>query len=42
MRLKLKKERISDVQKALQNGTKELDFEDFKNSLKEWVSQLEV
>uniref|UniRef100_A0A8C4P9Y3 Polycystin 2 like 1, transient receptor potential cation channel n=1 Tax=Dromaius novaehollandiae TaxID=8790 RepID=A0A8C4P9Y3_DRONO len=34
MRLKLKKERISDVQKALQNGTKELDFEDFKNSLK--------
>ncbi|KAM6415897.1 polycystin-2-like protein 1 [Rhynochetos jubatus] len=35
MRLKLKKERISDVQRALQNGTKELDFEDFKNSLKE-------
>ncbi|NXT17899.1 PK2L1 protein, partial [Syrrhaptes paradoxus] len=35
MRLKLKKERISDVQKALQNGTKELGFEDFKNSLKE-------
>uniref|UniRef100_A0A8C3PB03 Polycystin 2 like 1, transient receptor potential cation channel n=1 Tax=Chrysemys picta bellii TaxID=8478 RepID=A0A8C3PB03_CHRPI len=35
MRLKLKKERISDVQKALQNGTKELEFEDFKNSLKE-------
>uniref|UniRef100_A0A8C2U7Y5 Polycystin 2 like 1, transient receptor potential cation channel n=1 Tax=Coturnix japonica TaxID=93934 RepID=A0A8C2U7Y5_COTJA len=35
MRLKLKKEQISDVQKALQNGTKELDFEDFKNSLKE-------
>uniref|UniRef100_A0A674GK00 Polycystin 2 like 1, transient receptor potential cation channel n=1 Tax=Taeniopygia guttata TaxID=59729 RepID=A0A674GK00_TAEGU len=35
MRLKLKKERISDVQKALQNGTKQLDFEDFKNSLKE-------
>ncbi|NWX66897.1 PK2L1 protein, partial [Promerops cafer] len=34
-RLKLKKERISDVQKALQNGTKQLDFEDFKNSLKE-------
>ncbi|XP_065602426.1 polycystin-2-like protein 1 [Cyrtonyx montezumae] len=34
MRLKLKKERISDVQKALQNGTKELDFEDFKKSLK--------
>ncbi|RMC11599.1 hypothetical protein DUI87_11720 [Hirundo rustica rustica] len=35
MRLKLKKEQISDVQKALQNGTKQLDFEDFKNSLKE-------
>ncbi|NXU48707.1 PK2L1 protein, partial [Turnix velox] len=35
MRLKLKKEHISDVQKALQNGTKELEFEDFKNSLKE-------
>uniref|UniRef100_A0A8C3QHZ4 Polycystin 2 like 1, transient receptor potential cation channel n=1 Tax=Cyanoderma ruficeps TaxID=181631 RepID=A0A8C3QHZ4_9PASS len=35
MRLKLRKERISDVQKALQNGTKQLDFEDFKNSLKE-------
>ncbi|XP_032921441.1 polycystic kidney disease 2-like 1 protein isoform X1 [Catharus ustulatus] len=34
-RLKLKKERISDVQKTLQNGTKQLDFEDFKNSLKE-------
>ncbi|XP_053307032.1 polycystic kidney disease 2-like 1 protein [Spea bombifrons] len=35
MKLKLKKERISDVQKALQNGTKELEFEEFKNSLKE-------
>ncbi|NXF97048.1 PK2L1 protein, partial [Eubucco bourcierii] len=35
MKLKLKKEQISDVQKALQSGTKELDFEDFKNSLKE-------
>ncbi|XP_074855560.1 polycystin-2-like protein 1 [Carettochelys insculpta] len=35
LRLKLKKERISDVQKALQNGTKELEFEEFKNSLKE-------
>ncbi|NXO15531.1 PK2L1 protein, partial [Oriolus oriolus] len=34
-RLKLKKEQISDVQKALQNGTKQLDFEEFKNSLKE-------
>ncbi|XP_063291145.1 polycystin-2-like protein 1 [Pelobates fuscus] len=35
LKLKLKKERISDVQKALQNGTKELEFEEFKNSLKE-------
>ncbi|XP_072280528.1 polycystin-2-like protein 1 [Pyxicephalus adspersus] len=35
MRLKLKKERISDVQKALQNGSKEVTFEEFKNSLKE-------
>ncbi|XP_061857083.1 polycystin-2-like protein 1 isoform X1 [Colius striatus] len=35
MKLKLKKEQISDVQKALQNGMKELEFEDFKNSLKE-------
>ncbi|KAJ6661736.1 hypothetical protein lerEdw1_013258 [Lerista edwardsae] len=35
MRLKLKKDRISDVQKALQTGTKELEFEDFKNSLRE-------
>ncbi|KAF2979646.1 hypothetical protein EK904_003001 [Melospiza melodia maxima] len=35
MRLKLKKEQISEVQKALQNGTTQLDFEDFKNSLKQ-------
>ncbi|XP_060096937.1 polycystin-2-like protein 1 [Heteronotia binoei] len=35
MRLKLKKDRISDVQKALQKGTTELEFEDFKNSLRE-------
>ncbi|MBN3295903.1 PK2L1 protein, partial [Amia calva] len=35
MKLKLKKERISDVQKALQSGSKELEFEDFRNSLKE-------
>ncbi|XP_075790711.1 polycystin-2-like protein 1 [Pelodiscus sinensis] len=34
-RLKLKKERISDVQKALQSGARELEFEDFKNSLRE-------
>ncbi|KAG8135253.1 hypothetical protein E2320_008295 [Naja naja] len=36
MKLKLKKDRISDVQKALQKGTKELEYEDFKNS---WVMQ---
>ncbi|KAE8590840.1 hypothetical protein XENTR_v10018227 [Xenopus tropicalis] len=35
LKLKLKKERISDVQKALQNGNKELKFEEFKNSLRE-------
>ncbi|XP_026570283.1 polycystic kidney disease 2-like 1 protein [Pseudonaja textilis] len=35
MKLKLKKDRISDVQKALQKGTKELEYEDFKNSLRE-------
>ncbi|XP_075072553.1 polycystin-2-like protein 1 isoform X3 [Mixophyes fleayi] len=35
MKLKLKKERISDVQKALQNGSKEMAFEEFKNNLKE-------
>ncbi|KAM9323779.1 polycystin-2-like protein 1 [Gastrophryne carolinensis] len=35
MKLKLKKERISDVQKALQNSSKEVTFEEFKNSLKE-------
>ncbi|XP_040294234.1 polycystic kidney disease 2-like 1 protein [Bufo bufo] len=35
MKLKLKKERISDVQKALQNGSKEMSFEEFKKSLKE-------
>ncbi|OCT71797.1 polycystic kidney disease 2-like 1 protein [Xenopus laevis] len=35
LKLKLKKERISDVQKALQNSTKDLKFEEFKNSLRE-------
>ncbi|XP_069755503.1 polycystin-2-like protein 1 [Narcine bancroftii] len=35
MKMKLKKERISDVQKTLQNGSKELDFEDFRNNLKD-------
>uniref|UniRef100_A0A8C9RMB8 Polycystin 2 like 1, transient receptor potential cation channel n=1 Tax=Scleropages formosus TaxID=113540 RepID=A0A8C9RMB8_SCLFO len=34
-KLKLKKEKISDVQKALQSGSKELEFEDFRESLKE-------
>ncbi|KAG8435262.1 hypothetical protein GDO86_013277 [Hymenochirus boettgeri] len=35
LKLKLKKERISDVQKALQHSTKELKFEEFKKSLRE-------
>ncbi|KAJ8393244.1 hypothetical protein AAFF_G00063160 [Aldrovandia affinis] len=35
MKLKLKKERISDVQRALQSGSKELEFKDFRESLKE-------
>ncbi|KAI1894633.1 hypothetical protein AGOR_G00117770 [Albula goreensis] len=35
MKLKLKKEKISDVQKALQSGSKELEFQDFRESLKE-------
>ncbi|XP_060697748.1 polycystin-2-like protein 1 [Hemiscyllium ocellatum] len=35
MKMKLKKERISDVQKALQNGSKKLDFEDFRSNLKD-------
>ncbi|KAG7462420.1 hypothetical protein MATL_G00184660 [Megalops atlanticus] len=34
MKLKLKKERISDVEKALQSGSKELEFNDFRESLK--------
>uniref|UniRef100_A0A4W3GDS1 Polycystin 2 like 1, transient receptor potential cation channel n=1 Tax=Callorhinchus milii TaxID=7868 RepID=A0A4W3GDS1_CALMI len=33
-KMKRKKERIADVQKALQIGSKELGFEDFKNNLK--------
>ncbi|KAM6916243.1 polycystin-2-like protein 1 [Xenentodon cancila] len=35
MRLKLKKEKISDVQKALQSGSKEIEFKDFRETLKE-------
>ncbi|XP_076830252.1 polycystin-2-like protein 1 [Brachyhypopomus gauderio] len=35
MKLKLKKEKISDVQKALQSGSKELEFKDFRETLKE-------
>ncbi|XP_067858771.1 polycystin-2-like protein 1 [Heptranchias perlo] len=34
-KMKLKKERISDVQKTLQNGSKELGFEDFRSNLKD-------
>ncbi|XP_039591123.1 polycystic kidney disease 2-like 1 protein [Polypterus senegalus] len=33
MKLKLKKEKISDVQKTLKSGSKELGFEDFRDSL---------
>ncbi|XP_048407503.1 polycystin-2-like protein 1 [Stegostoma tigrinum] len=35
MKMKLKKERISDVQKTLQNGSKKLDYEDFRSNLKD-------
>ncbi|XP_016313144.1 polycystic kidney disease 2-like 1 protein [Sinocyclocheilus anshuiensis] len=35
MKLKLKKEKISDVQKALDSGSSELQFKDFKDALKE-------
>ncbi|XP_078421465.1 polycystin-2-like protein 1 [Cetorhinus maximus] len=35
MKMKLKKERISDVQKTLQNGSKKLGFEDFRSNLKD-------
>ncbi|CAJ1066583.1 polycystic kidney disease 2-like 1 protein [Xyrichtys novacula] len=33
-KLKLKKERISDVQKALRSGTGEIEFKDFRETLK--------
>ncbi|KAM4590858.1 polycystin-2-like protein 1 isoform 2-T2 [Odontesthes bonariensis] len=35
MRLKLKNEKISDVQKALQSGSGEIEFKDFRETLKE-------
>uniref|UniRef100_A0A8B9HAG1 Polycystin 2 like 1, transient receptor potential cation channel n=1 Tax=Astyanax mexicanus TaxID=7994 RepID=A0A8B9HAG1_ASTMX len=35
MKLKLKKEKISDVQKVLRSGSKELEFKDFRETLKE-------
>uniref|UniRef100_A0A3P8Z1C4 Uncharacterized protein n=1 Tax=Esox lucius TaxID=8010 RepID=A0A3P8Z1C4_ESOLU len=35
MKLKLKKEKISDVQKALESGSKDLEFKDFRETLKE-------
>uniref|UniRef100_A0A3Q1IC67 EF-hand domain-containing protein n=1 Tax=Anabas testudineus TaxID=64144 RepID=A0A3Q1IC67_ANATE len=34
MKLKLKKEKISDVQKALQSGSGEIEFRDFRETLK--------
>uniref|UniRef100_A0A672GSW8 Polycystic kidney disease 2-like 1 n=1 Tax=Salarias fasciatus TaxID=181472 RepID=A0A672GSW8_SALFA len=35
MKLKLKKEKISDVQKALRSGSGEIEFKDFRETLKE-------
>jgi len=35
MKMKLKKEEISNVQKALQSGSGELEFKDFRETLKE-------
>ncbi|XP_052007469.1 polycystic kidney disease 2-like 1 protein [Xyrauchen texanus] len=35
MKLKLKKEKISDVQKALDSGSTDLEFKDFRDALKE-------
>lgn len=34
-KLKLKKEKISDVQKALRSGSGEIEFRDFRETLKE-------
>lgn len=35
LRLRLKKERVSDVQKVLQGGEQEIQFEDFTKTLRE-------
>lgn len=35
MKLKLKKEKISDVQKVLHSGSGDLEFQDFRETLKE-------
>ncbi|XP_008704263.1 polycystic kidney disease 2-like 1 protein isoform X1 [Ursus maritimus] len=35
LRLRLRKERVSDVQKVLQGGEQEIQFEDFTNTLRE-------
>lgn len=35
MRLNLKKDKITDVQKALQAGSGEIEFKDFKQTLRE-------
>uniref|UniRef100_A0A8C4PKZ8 Polycystin-2-like protein 1 n=1 Tax=Equus asinus asinus TaxID=83772 RepID=A0A8C4PKZ8_EQUAS len=37
LRLRLRKERVSDVQRVLQGGEQEIQFEDFTNSLRELV-----
>lgn len=34
-KLKLRREKISDVQKALQSGSGEIEFKDFRETLKE-------
>lgn len=39
MKLKFKKDRISDVQKAL-DGSNDLEFRDFRETLKEYVTFL--
>lgn len=35
MKLNLKKEKISDVQKVLRSGSNKLEFKDFRETLKE-------
>lgn len=37
LRLRLRKKQVSDVQKVLQGGEQEIQFEDFTNTLREWV-----